>query len=222
MNPLNINLIHHIRRRGGVPIKVRVGGSSQGSLAWVPSQEQGLIGYYEPGADKTYKVSLGPGFLDLFETRPDDTEFVLGLRYPYEDESYHDTNIKIAKGLYDRLGSRLIGVELGNERNEIGLTPPTITNKFLKYAYPMSDAVFGDANKRIFTIGTFHAPTLIECANPDDATECFSTTSLLRNGINKNGIAARADTHQVEPRGRERAQVFTNVYVNVVGYAPLR
>ncbi|RYP43507.1 hypothetical protein DL768_009879 [Monosporascus sp. mg162] len=183
-------------RWSGVPIKVRIGGSSQGDVWWIPNQEQGMIGYYEPGIDKTYNVTLGPAFFDAFDAWPEDTEFVLGLPFPWEEAGFRESNIEIASRAYEKLGSRLIGLELGNERNEVDLTPPEFTQEFLKDAYPISGAVFGDRNKRIYTVGSFHAPTLIKCSDPEDETACWSVETLFENGINENDIAARADTHQ--------------------------
>lgn len=195
---MNINLLNQIRDLGGAPIKVRIGGSSQGSVWWIPDQEQGLIGYYEDGIDKTYNVTLGPAFFNAFDAWPEDTEFVLGLPYPKDEEGLLEANIQIAAGAYEKLGPRLVGLELGNERQESG-SVPGFTEYFVDYADQINEAVFGDTSKKIYTAGTFLAPTLIECEDPDDETTCWSVESLLENGINENGVIKYADTHQVCP-----------------------
>ncbi|KAF7519868.1 hypothetical protein G7054_g12964 [Neopestalotiopsis clavispora] len=195
-NPLNVNLLKNIREWGGRPIEVRIGGSSQAQLWWVPDQVEGLIGYYESGADKTYNVTIGPGYVDLFDAWPSDTKFIQGLPATYEQPGLRNSTIEIVSRPSEKLGSRLIGLELGNERQDSGLTPPEFANKFLVEAYAISEAVFKEKYKKIWTVGTLQAPTLINCDDPSNATTCWSTTSLLENGINDHGIAVRSDTHQ--------------------------
>lgn len=92
---------------------------------------------------------------------------------------------------------RLVGLELGNERQDSGLTPPEFTSKYLEEAYAINEAVFGNRYKKVWTAGTLQAPTIIKCTDPLNATTCWSVRSLLENGMNEHGIAARADTHQV-------------------------
>ncbi|KAF5026963.1 hypothetical protein F66182_993 [Fusarium sp. NRRL 66182] len=196
-NPININLVKHIRELGRVPLKVRIGGSSQGSLYWIDEQKEGMIGYYNNNADKTYNVTLGPAFLDAFDAWPSDTEFVIGLPFPPENEDYLRTNIEVTKRAHKKLGDRLLAIELGNERNDLeGYNPKIFTDRFVHYARIISQEAFGEPYARKFTAGTFHAPTLIECEDEDNAESCWSSTSLFRNGINDKGIIKYADTHQ--------------------------
>ncbi|KAI9164066.1 Beta-glucuronidase [Paramyrothecium foliicola] len=163
---------------GQSSIKVRVGGSSQAELSWVPNQEQGMIGYYKYRADKTYNVTLGPALFDLFDACPKDTEFTLGLPCPWDNKAVLPSVVEIVKRAYAKLGPRLIGLELGKERNSLNL--PTA----------------GEGNK-ILVAGTLHAPTLIKCPDPSNATTCTSVTTLFEHGIDEEGIVAYANTHQL-------------------------
>lgn len=197
---MNTNLWNHVRELGNVPLKIRIGGSSQGSVYYLQEQEQGLIGYYQGDADKTYNVTLGPTFYDIFDAWPEDTQFVLGLPYSPEKDAYLTNNIEIARRANDKLGDRLLAIELGNERQDLGLSPPDFTKYFVEDAYVIAEKAFGNKYAKKFVAGTLQAPTIIQCADLGDTENCFSTTSLLKNGINDKGIIQWTDTHQVSMR----------------------
>ncbi|KAL4882210.1 hypothetical protein BJY04DRAFT_207083 [Aspergillus karnatakaensis] len=188
-NPLNTNLAKHLHELGNAPLKVRIGGSSQTYVYWIPEQTQGLIGYYEDGIDKTYNVTLGPAFFDAFDAWPSDTEFVLGLPYPENGEGLLESYIEIARRAYEKLGTRLAGLEIGNERQDTG-TPGEFTRNFLDAAYKISEEVFGDPYKKIYTAGTLIAPTLIQCKDPEDKETCWSVQSLFEHESTRRGSSS--------------------------------
>ncbi|KAL3489544.1 hypothetical protein BJX62DRAFT_238944 [Aspergillus germanicus] len=138
-NPLNTTLINHLHGLGNAPLKVRLGGSSQDLVYWIPDQEQGLL----------------------------------------------EASIEIARGAYRKLGPRLVGLEIGIERQDSAGTPGQFTANFLDAAYRIIQEVFGDRYKRIYTAGTLHAPMLIQCEDEEDTENCWSVRSLFENGINE-------------------------------------
>ncbi|KAL4924013.1 uncharacterized protein BDV17DRAFT_295824 [Aspergillus undulatus] len=101
----------------------------------------------------------------------------------------------MARRTYEKLGGRLVGLELGNERQD-SRSPPVFTKYFLEDLYTISEAAFGDRYKQIYSAGTFTTPALIQCEEPDNAAECYSTESLFENDIDEHGIIKYADTHQ--------------------------
>jgi hypothetical protein len=98
-----------------MPLRVRIGGSSQNDITYIPSQKEGLIGYFASGKDYTYNLTLGPNFVDSFSFWPPDTKFIIGLPYKPLSTYYIPACKAVASLVAPLLGDRLDGLEIGNE-----------------------------------------------------------------------------------------------------------
>lgn len=76
-----------------------------------------MVNYFPPGSDKATSVTLGPQFFDGFDAWPSDTYYALGLPFSFTNFSKLNDDMTLAKTAYDKLGSRLEEIEIGNEFN---------------------------------------------------------------------------------------------------------
>jgi hypothetical protein len=118
VNTLNTNLISNIRALAKVPIRVRVGGSSQNLIHWAAGQTQAVINTFPDGSDTASRVDVGPAFFDAFTVWPNDTEYTFGMAISTSGSAVLPDALALTQQAYKVLGSRLYAISMGNQKDQ--------------------------------------------------------------------------------------------------------
>lgn len=99
----------------GAHPKIRAGGSTQDRATWVKNQTEAIIAQYAtPGADQPTSLTIGPAWLESFQTFPEGTDYIYGLSFGDGNEGLQQTLLE-AGPAYNALGKTLYAFEIGNE-----------------------------------------------------------------------------------------------------------
>ncbi|KAL3440520.1 hypothetical protein BJX65DRAFT_314710 [Aspergillus insuetus] len=177
--------------------------TEEGGEQQYKDEDEGESDYYDEDDGDPYGYAEG-GYSSDYEDDPDGANYA-GLD-AYQLPGYSQGTA------YRKLGPRLVGLEIGNERQDSG-TPGQFTSKFLDAAYRIGEEVFRDRYKQIYTAGTLHAPTLIQCEDEEDKENCWSVRSLFENGMNEKGVIKVADTHQYKRLYETLTRSITRQYL---------
>lgn len=99
---------------GAYPI-IRAGGTTQNRAVFVANQSQALITKFSPGSpDQPSALTIGPTWIESFQTWPDGTQFIYGLNFQDGDTGLQQTVLE-ANNAFQSLGDSLYAFEIGNE-----------------------------------------------------------------------------------------------------------
>lgn len=99
---------------GAYPI-IRAGGSTQDRATWIQNQTVGVINIFDhPDEDQPDALTIGPAWLQSFQTFPKGTRYIYGLSFSNGTEGLQQT-LDEATAAFWGLGDSLYAFEIGNE-----------------------------------------------------------------------------------------------------------
>ncbi|PMD16271.1 glycoside hydrolase family 79 protein [Hyaloscypha hepaticicola] len=158
---------------GAYPI-FRVGGSTQNSAVYYPTQAEAIIDPFSSvAADQPSKTMLGPKWFESFHQFPKGTQYIYGLNFfnPVNETLFSVGNgleqcVLEAHAAYASLGNSLYAFEIGNEVNGWPGTERRLANWTLQdyvtqwnqYATAISQNLTSMDSVRLFQGCAFEAP----------------------------------------------------------------
>ncbi|KAF2846220.1 glycoside hydrolase family 79 protein [Plenodomus tracheiphilus IPT5] len=190
-------MLQNLKDITGSPAHIRVGGTTANHATWVPDQKRAIIqNFATPGADQPANVSLGPNYLQSFQTFPKGTLYTVGVTFD-SGKVGEDGTVKESMAFYQGIGDDLFALEVGNEFDAfpVNRTLPYTIQKFvpewLNRTSALLTRVFAKApSKKLFQAGAFVAPGTVS----NDTT--FNAQAATDLGIFTTGVARTYCTHQ--------------------------
>lgn len=154
---LTDNLLKQLSTSTGVYPAIRVGGIT-GNRAFF---NQSLVNPFFTGN------SFGPG---IYETAPNYTDIKWVMMVPLHPDHLARDGLDLAEFIVTTMGNSLERIELGNEPDNVGITPPIWVEKVQALASAIGEAIPSQKGTLQINVGGYH---------PD-----FTLTSL----VNNNGL----------------------------------
>jgi hypothetical protein len=114
-NELSIKLLQNLFDISGAHPIIRAGGSTQNRCLYKSNQTVALIQRFSASSpDQPAALTIGPAWLESFQTFPKGTKYIYGLNFYDGDVGIQET-LDEAIPAYAALGDSIYAFEIGNE-----------------------------------------------------------------------------------------------------------
>ncbi|KAB2571861.1 Beta-glucuronidase [Lasiodiplodia theobromae] len=199
-NTLSNKLLQNLFEASGSYPLTRIGGTTQNKNIWIQNQTEALIEIFEsPGDDQPTSLSVGPSWLESFQTFPNGTRYIYGLNF-IEGDAGIEQDVLQASSVAESLGESLYAFEIGNEFDAFPINRSDnwslelYVDEWMHHATAIEDnitATQDESARPLFQAGVFAADPEL----PMQGDTPWTAEAALQQGIAETGLVKSWSDH---------------------------